>query len=93
VKISRVKFILDGGCVSACQIVQHQNISVNSVVKIIHEFFPLREVVGWMTSCMNSASGFSDAHVWKLHCLELSDVSDCGLNSYRRVIQNVKIEK
>ena len=81
--ISRaIKFNVESGGVSVCQIVQHQNISVNSVEKIIHEYFPLVEGSGWLTSYTNSVCGFSDAHFWKLHCVEISDVSVCGLNSY-----------
>jgi hypothetical protein len=81
--ISRViKFIVDSGCVSVCQIVQHQNISVNSVEKIIQEYCPLVQSVGWPTSSTKSASGFSGAQVGKPPCLEISAVSDCSLYSY-----------
>jgi hypothetical protein len=65
-------------CVCVCQIVQHQNISVNS----IEEYSSSVEGVGWPTSYTKSAYGFSDAQSGKIPCTEISGLSDCGINLY-----------
>jgi hypothetical protein len=67
------KFIVDSCSVSVCQIVQDQNVNINSVDLIIQEYFPSVEGLGWLTSCteMSTISSyvFSGAEFGKLSYL------------------------
>jgi hypothetical protein len=70
------KFVVDSCSVSVCQIVQDQNININSVDVIIQEYFPSVEDLGYLTSCTEmspiSSYVFSGAEFGKLSCLEIS---------------------
>ena len=54
------KFIVDSCSLSLCQIVQDQNVNINSIDVIIQEYFPSVECLGCPTSCteMNTISSY-----------------------------------